>query len=1254
MTPVLRNALSLCVAFVWLCASQACSQEWQQGPGCRFKLLPIPASGKTGFELLSSAQTGVGFTNLLPNHRSLTNTILPNGSGVAAGDIDGDGLCDIFFAGLSGGSRLYKSLGAWRFEDITERSGIVCSNLEATGVALADIDGNGSLDLLVNSIGQGAHIFFNDGLGKFKHGPHVLNHRRGGTALSLADVSGNGCLDLYIANYRISTILDAPGTKFTLKLVSNQLQVASINGRPPTDPEWTNRFRFTTEIDSQGRGRWGREELGEPDVLLRNDGHGNFEPVPWTAGSFLDEDGRPLSAPPFDWGLSALFRDFNQDGSPDLYVCNDFRSPDRFWINNGRGQFRAAPIMALRETSFSSMGADVADLNRDGLDELMVVDMLSPDHHRRLTQRNSMLPEVVVPGLASQRAQYPRNTLFLNRGDGTYAEIAQYAGVEASEWSWAPVFLDVDLDGYEDILIPNGFERDNMNVDAQNRIKQAATPRQVRLLEDLAMRALFPRLATANLAFRNCGNLRFEEVGLQWGFNTPTISQGTCLADLDNDGDLDVIANNMNAAAGLYRNQTTASRVSVRLRGKAPNTRGIGARISVFGGPVVQTQEIMCGGRYLSCDDAVRVFAAGAVTNRLTIQVRWRSGCLSFVSNALPNALYEIEESGAVRPGPVASARAVPAPLLADVSGRLHHVHADQPFDDFQRQPLLPKRLSRLGPGVAWWDVNVDGFEDLIIGSGKGGQLACYLNDGKGGFSRANQAPWSYPVSRDQTGIVGGRKGEVLVGSANYEDCGQVGGAVHSFTSALPAPAEMVPLWPSSVGPLAAVDYDCDGQLDLFVGGRVTGGHYPIAASSRLYRRGKSPPHLLTLDQENSPLLQEAGLVSGAVWSDLDQDGWSDLVLACEWGPLRVFRNQKGQLVNWDPPVTVRDSASGNSNSAFLSQFSGWWNGVTTGDFDGDGRMDILASNWGCNTRYERYRAKPLRLYYGDFADDGITQLIEVCYDSLSRTYVPTRMLETVTRSIPSLAVRFATYESWAQADIDRVLADRGQAMRYLAATWLETTLFLNRADHFESRILPREAQFAPAFAPCVADFNGDGCEDVFLSQNFFAVDNDTSRYDAGRGLLLLGNGGGGLTALSGQESGILIYGQQAGAATCDFNGDRRVDLIVTQNEGETHLLQNASGRPGVKIRLLGPEGNPYGVGAVIRLRFNDRLGSAREVHGGSGYWSQDSPVQVLGSAEPPSGVWVRWPGGRVTAVDLPAGAQQAEVIYEGQVTSAR
>ncbi len=673
----------------------------------------------------------------MPESRSLTNTILPNGSGVAAGDIDGDGKCDLFFSGLDGGSRLYRNLGNWKFEDITEKAGIKCQNRDATGAVFADLNGDGHLDLLVNSIGQGTHIFINEGKGHFTESGQVLNVGRGGTSLALADASGTGRLDLYIANYRASTIMDAPGTRFSMKMVNNKAEVAMVNGRPLTDPEWTNRFRFRTEMDERGRGRLNREELGEPDVFFRNVGHGNFEAVSWTGGSFLDEDGKVLTEPPFDWGLSVVFRDFNGDGSPDLYVCNDFRSPDRFWLNDGHGSFRAAPRLAIRETSFSSMGADVGDLNRDGDDDFMVVDMLSRDHRRRLTQRNSMYAE--GPGIeaTSERIQYPRNTLFLNRGDGTYAEIAQYAGLEASEWSWSPIFLDVDLDGYEDVLIPNGFVRDNMNLDIQNSIKQATASKKIRSVEDLALRKMFPPLATPNVAFHNRGDLRFEEVSHQWGFDAATISQGACLADLDNDGDMDVIVNNLNDGAGLYRNNSPAPRIAVRLRGLAANTRGIGARIRVTGGPVTQSQEMTCGGRYLSCDDTMRVFAAGNVTNRLRIEVVWRSGKRSVVAEARPNCLYEIDEAGA-SPSPLPVPSPAVTPVFEDVSALLGHTHQEERFDDFERQPTLPRRLSRAGPGVCWWDVGGTGHEDLIIGSGKGGQLAMFQNDGHGGFMRSN------------------------------------------------------------------------------------------------------------------------------------------------------------------------------------------------------------------------------------------------------------------------------------------------------------------------------------------------------------------------------------------------------------------------------------------------------------------------------------------------------------------------------------
>jgi hypothetical protein len=433
-------------------------------------------------------------------------------------------------------------------------------------------------------------------------------------------------------------------------------------------------------------------------------------------------------------------------------------------------------------------------------------------------------------------------------------------------------------------------------------------------------------------------------------------------------------------------------------------------------------------------------------------------------------------------------------------------------------------------------------------------------------------------------------------------------------------------------------DYDGDGELDLFVGGRVKAGRYPEAASSRLYhgRAGK-----LVLDEANTARLREVGLVSGAVWSDLDGDGWPDLILACEWGPLRVFHNDRGQLRE-----VTRELG--------LDRFIGWWNGLTTGDLDGDGCLDIIAANWGRNTKYERYRKKPLRVYYGDFNQEGGVQLIESHFEPGMNRYVPSQMLERVTQAVPSLVGRFPTHQAWAEAGIDDVIAERSAGIRYCEADWLETTVFLNRGDHFEACVLPLEAQIAPCFAVCVADYDGDGNEDIFLGQNFFAVAGDTSRYAAGRGLWLQGDGHGGFRAVPGQESGVKVYGQQAGAAVCDFDEDGRTDLVVSQNRAQTRLFHNVGAKPGLRVRLRGPDGNPAGIGAVVRLKFGPRFGPAREIHGGSGYWSQDGPVQVMSLPSEPTQIWVRWPGGRSMTADLPPKAREVVVGFQGDVHQTR
>jgi hypothetical protein len=404
------------------------------------------------------------------------------------------------------------------------------------------------------------------------------------------------------------------------------------------------------------------------------------------------------------------------------------------------------------------------------------------------------------------------------------------------------------------------------------------------------------------------------------------------------------------------------------------------------------------------------------------------------------------------------------------------------------------------------------------------------------------------------------------------------------------------------------------------------------------------------LDQENTRTLEKVGLVSGAVWSDLDGDGYPELILACEWGPIRVFRNNHGKLSESTIPLAASSSSQGSS----LNQLTGWWNGVTTGDLDGDGRLDIIASNWGLNTPYRATAEHPAILYYGDFSGAGRVDLIEADYDPALKSIVPRRMRDKVAEALPELLGRFSTHKTFGQASMAEVLGTHQASAHQVSVNTLASMVFLNRSNHFEARILPREAQFAPAFSVNVADFDGDGHEDVFLSQNFFANQPEVPRYDAGRGLLLRGNGTGMLEAIPGEESGIRVYGEQRGAALADFDQDGRVDLVVTQNGATTKLFRNTAAKPGLRVRLIGPSGNPDGIGAQMRLFFGERAGPVREIHGGSGYWSQDSTVAVLSVPEPPSRVWVRWPGGKITSTPLPVQAKEISVDQAGKLVGRR
>ncbi|HAM71824.1 MAG TPA: hypothetical protein DCM86_09295, partial [Verrucomicrobiales bacterium] len=1065
LSPSLRHWFRLVAASATLLAwglpgraAGAGALPWEAARGYRSARVEPGHGGRTGFQLLDNSACGIRFTNVLPLAQAKANNNLMNGAGVAAGDYDQDGLVDLYFCNLGGRGALYRNLGGWQFEDVTLVAGVGCTNQASTGAVFADLNGDGWPDLLVTSCGGPNACFFNDGHGHFTDVTREagLLSKAGSTSMALADIDGDGDLDLYVANYAALSILRSGGA----------ISVRRVNGEPVVTGPYADRIRI---VDGK------MVELGEPDVLYLNDGKGVFTPVPWTDGHFLDEDGKPLATPPQELGLSVMFHDLNGDGAPDLYVCNDYEGPDRIWINDGRGRFHALPRLAIRTTSQFSMSVDVADLNRDGYYDIFVADMLSRFHRLRMTQMGVIDPPRRPVGLMGDRTQARRNTLQLGRADGTYAEVGQQMHVDASDWTWCGAFIDVDLDGYEDLLVVNGHPYDIQDIDAQEELQRRGPVGSIEAARDALM--LFPRLETPNYAFHNREGKRFDEVGRDWGFNSTSVSHGIALADLDNDGDLDVVVSCLNAPPLLYRNESTAPRVGIRLRGEGGNRDGIGGRIQVKGGGPVQTQEILSGGRYLSSDAPMRSFAASAGGAALEIEVLWRSGRRSVVAGAEANRVYEIEERGASAPSsqPIPAA---PPPMFEEFTARLAHVHHEDPFDDFARQPLLPRRLSQLGPGVAWFDLDGDGHEDLIIGSGKGGSLAGYRGDGRGGFTRWEGAPFDKVASADQTSILGwdaGGSRSLLVGRAVYEEEGtrSPGGLQYSSTNAFASSVGRLPASPTSIGPMALGDVEGDGTLELFAGGRVIPGRYPEPAASRLFRAGAGR---WNPDPAVAGLLGRVGLVSGALFSDLDGDGFPELVVACEWGPIRVFTWAGGGFRELTAELG-------------FDRWVGWWTGVTAVDLDGDGRLDLVAGNWGLNTLYHASASEPVQLYYGDLRGGGGLELIEGEPGPAPGTVVPRRDLVVLGAVLPQLRGRFPSHQAFSGASIPELLqaTGAGEAL-HLSASTLESMVFLNRGGRFEARPLPDEVQRAPVFGISVADVDGDGKEDLFLAQNFFAT----------------------------------------------------------------------------------------------------------------------------------------------------------------------
>ncbi len=1119
---------------------------------------------------------------------------------------------------------MYRNLGGWRFEDITGVAGLELAGEDARGAVLVDVNGDRRLDLLVSTQVRGVRVFFNEG-GRFREGTEEAGTGgwSGSTTLALADVDGNGTLDLYITRYRADDIRD-----------SSLVEVRRVGGRTELHPRYAGRLML---------GAGGLIEFGEPDVLMLNDGRGRFSPVSWTEGRFLDENGRAVGEAPRDWGLTAAFRDLNGDLLPDLYVCNDYWTPDRVWLNAGGGVYRMAGAAVVRHTSENSMGVDFADLDRDGLVDFLVLDMLDPDPRVRRRQALAQAPVATEPGEVRNRPQVMRNTLFRGRKDGTFAEVAEFAGLGRSGWSWQPLFLDVDLDGFEDVLISTGHRRDVQDLDATERIRKLQHPwsamrdRRARQeafsREKLEHGRLYPGLETPVRAYRNRGGFRFEESTGAWGLEEAGVNQGMALADLDGDGDLDVVVNRLNRVAAVWENTGGGSRVGVRLRGRPPNTAGVGARVRWVGpGVPVQTQEVMAGGRYLSGSEMLLVFAGGVAGGKGTVEVTWLGGRVSTVREVEVDGVYEIDEAGAVAPVPKVGGTV--STLFEDWSGRLGHVHREQAPLDFAEQPLLHRARSMDGPGVLIADLNQDDWPDLVIGSGAGGSPGVYTNDAAGGLVSAAPAGAPGPVGADMSGMLADRdaSGRVRV-LAGLAGGGGGEGTLLSWSAFGGGAWEPVGELREAVGPLAMGDPDGDGVLELFVGGGFVPGRYPESTGSRVYRREGGG---WRLDPERTAAVGGLARVQSAVWGDLDGDGDSDLVVACEWSPLRVYRSDGGRLVE-----VTREWGFGESG--------GWWQGVTLGDVDGDGWLDVVAGNWGWNSEYRATASMPAVLVHGDFLGRGVVDLVEGEWDPVRGVLAPRRRLDEFDAVWPTLRNRFPTHGEFVRASLESVLEGVRDGWGWLEARTLASTVFLRRPGRFEAVPLPAEAQYSPVFGVVVADFDGDGREDLFLGQNDSSVRWPLPRQDAGRGLLLRGDGEGGWAVMDGSESGIQVDGAQRGVAVGDFDRDGRLDLVVGQNGGETRWLRNRGGSRGLRVRLEGGVGNPDGIGAVVWVETAGGAGPVRPVLGGSGWWSQSGTELVL--ARPVGGVVVvvRWTDGTVGRVKVAEKAPEVVIRKAGR-----